>query len=297
MGPDTVLSIEEEYKLEKWILSKALLGFPMHPDEVKDSVQKVLKETKRENPFTDDRPGKKWLQLFLRRHPNITQRNTEIISKARASVTEENIRNWFAELRDYLIEEHNEELLENPHRIFNADETGVTTCPKTGKVLGPKNYKAFYEIASGPEKECITVLCTFSAAGVSVPPMIVYPYKRIPRDLSNSVPDDWAIGRSDSGWMVSSTFYEFIANVFHPWIIENHIKLPVLLFLDGHKSHINMELSKFCSEKGILLYCLLPSATHILQPCDIAIFKSLKNQWKKTVSGHKQKTSKSVNKS
>nr|CAI5844560.1 unnamed protein product [Callosobruchus analis] len=143
MGPDTVLSIEEEYKLEKWILSKALLGFPMHPDEVKDSVQKVLKETKRENPFTDDRPGKKWLQLFLRRHPNITQRNTEIISKARASVTEENIRNWFAELRDYLIEEHNEELLENPHRIFNADETGVTTCPKTGKVLGPKNYKAF----------------------------------------------------------------------------------------------------------------------------------------------------------
>nr|CAI5863558.1 unnamed protein product [Callosobruchus analis] len=205
-----------------------------------------------------------------------TQRNTEIISKARASVTEENIRNWFAELRDYLIEEHNEELLENPHRIFNADETGVTTCPKTGKVLGPKNYKAFYEIASGPEKECITVLCTFSAAGVSVPPMIVYPYKRIPRDLSNSVPDDWAIGRSDSGWMVSSTFYEFIANVFHPWIIENHIKLPVLLFLDGHKSHINMELSKFCSEKGILLYCLLPSATHILQPCDVPSLNPLK---------------------
>nr|CAH7762574.1 unnamed protein product [Callosobruchus chinensis] len=108
MGPDMVLSSEKEYNLEKWILSKALLGFPMHPDEVKDSVQKVLKETKRENPFTDDRPGKKWLQLFLRR-------NTEIISKARASVTEESIRNWFAELRDYLIEDHHEELLENPH--------------------------------------------------------------------------------------------------------------------------------------------------------------------------------------
>nr|CAI5865741.1 unnamed protein product [Callosobruchus analis] len=74
--------------------------------------------------------------------------------------------------------------------------------------------------------------------------------------------------------------------------MENCIKLPVLLFLDGHKSHINMELSKFCSEKGILLCCLLPSATHILQPCDVAIFKCLKNQWKKTVSGHKQKKNK-----
>nr|CAI5823742.1 unnamed protein product [Callosobruchus analis] len=96
--------------------------------------------------------------------------------------------------------------------------------------------------------------------------------------------------------MVSSTFYEFTANVFHPWIIENHIKLPVLLFLDGHKSHTNVELSTFFSEKGILLYCLLPSPTHIFQPCDVAIFKSLKNQWKKTVSGRKQKTSKSVTK-
>ncbi|CAH2015601.1 unnamed protein product [Acanthoscelides obtectus] len=91
MGPDTVLSSEEENNLEKWILSKALLGFPMHSDEVKDSVQKVLKETERDNPFTDDRPGKKWLQLFLQRHPTITQRNTEIISKARASVTEQSI--------------------------------------------------------------------------------------------------------------------------------------------------------------------------------------------------------------
>nr|CAI5863559.1 unnamed protein product [Callosobruchus analis] len=37
-----------------------------------------------------------------------------------------------------------------------------------------------------------------------------------------------------------------------------------------------MELSKFCSEKGILLYCLLPSATHILQPCDVPSLNPLK---------------------
>ncbi|CAH2003841.1 unnamed protein product [Acanthoscelides obtectus] len=73
MGPDTVLSSEEESNLEKWILSKALLRFPMHSGEVK--VQKVLKETERDNPFTDDRPGKKWLQLFLQRHPSITAKH------------------------------------------------------------------------------------------------------------------------------------------------------------------------------------------------------------------------------
>nr|CAH7753500.1 unnamed protein product [Callosobruchus chinensis] len=101
----------------------------------------------------------------------------------------------------------------------------------------------------------------------------------------------------DSGWKVSSTFFEFIANVFYPWILEDHIKLPTLLFLDGHKSHISMEMSKFCSERGIILYCLLPNVTHILQPYDVAIFKSLKDQWRKAVSDHKQKTNKSVIKS
>ncbi|CAH1980043.1 unnamed protein product [Acanthoscelides obtectus] len=296
MGPTTILTMEEEANLEKWILSKAMLGFPMDPDEVKDSVQRVLKIVKRPNVFTDDRPGKKWMKLFLQRHPNVTKRNTEIISKGRASVTEEGIRTWFGELKDYLISENAEDILSCPERIFNADETGLQTCPKSGKLLGPKNYKNFYELASGPEKECITVLCTFSAAGVCVPPMVVYPYKRIPRDIVTSMPDNWGIGRSDSGWMVSATFYEFVANIFYPWLEENNIKLPVLLLLDGHKSHISMDLFNFCIKNNIILFCLLPNATHILQPCDVAVFKALKVAWKDVVMRQKQDSQKSITK-
>lgn len=296
MGPETVLTIAEEAQLEKWIIEKALLGFPMHPDEVKDSVQRVLKGINRQNPFVDDRPGRKWLKLFLNRHKNVTQRNAEIISKARASVSEEGIRSWFQELEQYLQNENCADILIDPMRIFNADETGLQTCPKSGKLLGPKNYRNFYEIASGPEKECVTVLCTFSAAGASVPPMVVYPYKRIPRDIAANFPDDWGIGRSDSGWMTSATFYEFIGNIFLPWLQKHQIKLPILLLLDGHKSHIGMDLYNLCTQNGIILYCLLPNATHILQPCDVSVFKSIKVHWKKIVLQHKQKTTKSVNK-
>ncbi|KAG5885484.1 hypothetical protein JTB14_017207 [Gonioctena quinquepunctata] len=67
--PSTTLTKEEEANLGKWILAKAILGRPMHPDEVKDSVQRVLKFLKRPNMFTDDRPGEKWLKLFLQRPP------------------------------------------------------------------------------------------------------------------------------------------------------------------------------------------------------------------------------------
>lgn len=106
-------------------------------------------------------------------------------------------------------------------------------------MLGFQVYKIFYEIAGGAEKECLTVLCNVSATESVVPPMVVFPYKSIPRDIAQSIPDDFAIGCSETGWIVSATFYEYMANEFYPWLVSNQVKFPVLLFLDGHKSHIN----------------------------------------------------------
>ncbi|XP_050311451.1 uncharacterized protein LOC126747018 [Anthonomus grandis grandis] len=185
-------------------------------------------------------------------------------------------------------------MMSEPCRIFNADETGIKTCTKSGIALAPKNYKHLYEIACGPEKESITVLCNYSASGVPAPPMVLFPYKRIPKDLAVTVPEGWAIGRSDSGWMTASTFYEYIVNVFYPWLISEKITFPIILFIDGHKSHYNLELYEFCIEKRLILYCLYPNATHILQPCDVSIFRPLKVQWKEACRLYKQKTSSAI---
>lgn len=296
MGPETVLMAEEEARLEKWIIDKAKVGFPMHPDVVKDAVQNVLNDAKRDSPFVDNRPGKKWMSLFLKRKPEIVKRNTEIISKARAAVTEEKIRSWFAEVVSFTEEEGVGDVLKDGSRIFNCDEIGMHTCPKTGIVLGPKGFKNLYEIANGPEKESITVLCTYSANGKVPPPMVVFPYKRIPGYIADALPDGWAIGRSDSGWMVFSTFYEYVANVFYPWLLEMNVQFPVILFLDGHKSHLSLELCTFCIEKQIIVYCLPPNSTHIMQPCDVSMFRPQKECWKKIVRSRKQESVKAITK-
>ena len=52
--------------------------------------------------------------------------------------------------------------------------------------------------------------------------------------------------------------------------------------MDGHKSLMTLELSKFCEENGITMYALPPS-THIMQPADVSVFKPLKTEWKKIV--------------
>jgi len=83
--------------------------------------------------------------------------------------------------------------------------------------------------------------------------------------------------------MKSETFYEFIANIFHPFLLQNNIKLPVILFVDSHKCHLTYQLNTFCSDLQIILVALYPNSTRILQPADVAAFRQLKEGWKKGV--------------
>jgi hypothetical protein len=113
--------------------------------------------------------------------------------------------------------------------------------------------------------------------------MIVYSYKRIPKAVVDKVPQNWGIGRSENGWMTGETFFEYIVNILSPWLLAQKIQFPVILFLDGHKSHLTLTLSEFCSKNNIIVVALCPNATHILQPLDVAVFRSLKMEWKKSV--------------
>nr|CAI5848770.1 unnamed protein product [Callosobruchus analis] len=176
------------------------------------------------------------------------------------------------------------EILNDPSRVFNADESGFQLCAKTKKVLAPQGAKNIYEVDVGQVKASITVLFTFAAAGNITPPMIVYPYKRLPSDIVNSIPDpSWGVAHSDSGWMNSEIFYEYMANVLHPHLKKAGVKFPVILFLDGHKSHLDRNLSDLCTKLEIILISLYPNATRVLQPADVSAFRPLKQGWRKGV--------------
>lgn len=103
------------------------------------------------------------------------------------------------------------------------------------------------------------------------------------QDIARSAPSYWGLGKTDSGWMTGEAFYEYFTNVFYPYLVSSKIKLPVIVFLDGHSSHLTMHLGKFCKENQIILVCLFPNTTHILQPLDVSVFAPLKAKWKSTV--------------
>ena len=59
--------------------------------------------------------------------------------------------------------------------------------------------------------------------------------------------------------------------------------MPVILFVDGHCTHLTFQLRELCTELGIILIALYPNTTRLLQPLDIASFRPLKTAWKKAV--------------
>ncbi|XP_074038692.1 uncharacterized protein [Leptinotarsa decemlineata] len=288
MGPSTILTEDEEELLVRWLLASAKKGFPINKTALCETVKDIMKDDERIHKFRDGMPGKKWFSAFMKRHPEVCQRHAESINGARACVTEKSIREWHESIRTYLKEENAEDILNDPRRILNSDESGFATNPKTGLVLGPRGMKNFYEVKTGSEKECITALFTISADGRIYPPMIVYPYERIPAEIVRNTNPEWVIGRSKKGWMTSETFFSYVCNTLLPFLQNEGIKLPILYILDGHKSHLTYNLSKFCSENGIFLYALLPNATHILQPAVVSLFAPLKSKWKKVVADWKK---------
>ena len=79
--------------------------------------------------------------------------------------------------------------------------------------------------------------------------------------------------------MTSATFYDYMLQVFEPWLVQSNIPRPVLVYADGHKSYLSLEVAEFCTSKGILLVALYPNSTHLLQPLDVSVLKSLKSLW------------------
>lgn len=282
-GPNPYLTKEEENSLVEWIIDSHRKGFPRRKFDIQLSVKAFLDADQRVTPFKDNIPGEWWYNAFLRRHPTICRRTAEAVTAASSNVSENDIRKWFSEIESYLKEKDTFSILEDPSRVYNGDETCFLFNPKLDKVIAPRGSKNVYDVDVGKAKQNLTVMFSFSASGVTTPPMIIYPNKRLSAAISSKIPDDWGIGFSDNGWMKAEIFVQYIENIFHPHLQKTGIEFPVILFVDGHATHLTLQLSNLCRKLQIILIALYPNSTRILQPADVACFRPLKLLWKNSI--------------
>jgi hypothetical protein len=56
-----------------------------------------------------------------------------------------------------------------------------------------------------------------------------------------------------------------------------------LLVLDGHGSHVTPEFDRYCLDHAIIVLCMPPHSSHLLQPLDVGCFGPLKSAYGKLV--------------
>ena len=55
---------------------------------------------------------------------------------------------------------------------------------------------------------------------------------------------------------------------------------PLLLLLDGHSTHYQLEVIRYARQNKVLMLCLPPHTTHEVQPLDCTVFSPFKAQWR-----------------
>lgn len=76
------------------------------------------------------------------------------------------------------------------------------------------------------------------------------------------------------GWMESDVFENFFTNTFLKCIGKER---AVLLIYDGHSTHISFNLVLKAKNENITILKLAPHCSHLLQPLDLTVFKSVKS--------------------
>ena len=136
--------------------------------------------------------------------------------------------------------------------------------------------------------EFISLLTGISAAGVVLPPALIYQSET--GDLQDTWLEDWVpeqeafFSSSANGWSLNVFRLEWLHKIFERYTAPIAGNRRCLLLVDGHNSHVNMAFVEACNKLRILLLILPPHSTHRLQPLDIGLFSPLSTSYSKNLN-------------
>lgn len=267
-GKAPVLDCYEEASLVAHFKTMASYGYGYSRQEcvdiASDYATQLGKRTK-DKPFT-----MKWMRGFLKRWPELKVLKPRGLEHVRAKTASKTVVDeYFQNLRVSL---HQHGLEDKPHLIYNIDEKGISIDHKPPYVVADASYCP-QSVTSGRGKT-VTVLGGGSASGVALPPYFVFPGKRMRAELLEGGSPGASATVSETGWSNSTIFREYLETHFLKFVPGREDQ-KVLLLVDGHRSHVSVDLVRWAKEKGIIIFILPAHTSHILQPMDVACYGPL----------------------
>lgn len=125
-----------------------------------------------------------------------------------------------------------------PTRIYNMDETGITTVQDSEKIIGAKEQKRIGSVTSSKRGKNNSVIYAMSASGSFIPPLFIFPCKRMDMKLAKNGPPGAVYECTKNGWTTDEIFMKWLKHIqCHTNPIKEN---PVLLILDNHGRHISL---------------------------------------------------------
>jgi hypothetical protein len=93
------------------------------------------------------------------------------------------------------------------------------------------------------------------------------------------LPSNWMIGVSDNGWTTDEIGLIWLKKIFGPYTQDRMVGKYRFLILDGHGSYVTADFDQYCSANLIIVLCMPPHSSHLLQPLDVSCFSVLKRSY------------------
>ena len=285
MGKDSILSAEQEKELTAILTEMESRLYGLSPLDLRKVVYQFCEQNKIRHCFSREKQcaGRKWMQLFFARNPQLSVRKPEGTSIQRAiGYNASKIRIFEEVLKKELFAEDGKRRIA-PENIFNVDETGLTVNQKPRKIVAKKGKKTVSVITSAEKGKTITAVCCVSAAGVYCPPLLIFPRKQMKPELLDRGPVGAVAAVNKSGWITEAIFSAWFDH-FLQCIQPQYRSTPCLLLMDGHSTHTNnLDVIQKARANNVSLLVLPSHCSHKIQPLDVAIFQSLKSNYDQAV--------------
>lgn len=269
-----------ETDLVNYIIKMEEMFFGLTMEDVRKLAFQMAKRNSLLKETTKDALGKDWLKGFLKRHAEISLRTPEATSAARSRGFNRQIVTKFFDIYEMLMDKH--QFL--PQNIYSVDETGMTTVQGSGsKVLALKGRKQVGCLTSAERGQLVTVVVCMNVTGSFIPPLFIFPRRRMKAELMDGSPPGSICVCHPSGWMQLEIFGQWFDHFIS--CSGSSKNNPVLLILDGHSTHVrNLDVINKARDNGVVIVCLPPHCSHKMQPLDVSFMKPLSTYYNSEVS-------------
>lgn len=245
--------------------------------------------------FKNNRPGRKWLINFLKRHPVLRLKSTVNLEHERAeAMCPENVAAHFARIRA-LADKHD---ITEPFQVFNLDESGFSI---KGMSYGSRSKRIVRNGSRANARQLkwrgtcdhVTLMAVVNAAGQSYTPLVVLPgvqarYRRR-TDGRYETPADFLpvpnyLFMREVAGVDTDIFYSWALNFVEETAHLRRNGRKLLLVYDGYAGHLKYKVLSLLKTNGIIVAGLPAHTSHALQPLDVGVFGPLKQAFRMYLS-------------